>query len=86
MASVQPLIIDYSFAANRTQATDMVDLDQLDAVLNQIATKLNETIAALNVTTRDDDTLRDSTIELRNLADDALEHLTTTVNAAIPTA
>ena len=86
MASVQPLVIDYSFTANRTQATDLVDLAQLDAVLNQIAAKLNETIAALNVTTRDDDTLRDSTVELRNLSDDVLEQITTTVNAAIPPA
>ncbi len=73
--SVQPLVIDYSFAANREQATDLVDAAQLDAVLGQLAGKLNEIIAAIDETTRDDDALDDHSIEPRHLSDEVYKEL-----------
>lgn len=81
--SVQPLVIDYSFQANREAATDLVDAAQLDVVLGQVADKLNEIVTALAVTTRDDNALADATIELRTLSNDTLEHLSQLVNEAV---
>lgn len=74
--SVQPLAIGYSFVANRRQATDRVDLDELNAAFEAITNKLNELITALNETTADDDSLADDVIEGRHLSDDALEEIT----------
>ncbi len=77
--SVQPLVIDYSFVMNRKQATDRVDLAQLDAALMLVTNKLNEIIMALNETTDDDNTLKDDSIAARNFSDDALEQITSIV-------
>ena len=83
MSSVQPLVITYSFAANRTQAVDSVDLDQLDAILGQVADKLTEVIDAMNVVQREDDTLSDQIVDFRSLNDDVVEELSSLVNAAV---
>jgi hypothetical protein len=82
-SSVQPLVIDYSFAANRRQATDMVDLDQLDGVIVTLTDKINEIIAALDVTTRDDNTLHDGIIEPRNLHPETESEFTALVQQAV---
>lgn len=83
MSSLQPLVLTFSFNANRTEAADFVDLVQLDLVLAQITAKINEVITAINVTLRADNTLRDATVDLRNLSDDALKNLTAMTNAAV---
>lgn len=80
MISVRPLVINYSFAANRRQATDKVDLAQLDAAFAQITDKLNEIIAAVDITTRDDNTLKDSSIEPRHLTSDVYTEIVAIVN------
>ena len=73
--SVQPLALTYSATAGRSQATDNVDLAGLGAALAQITAKLNEIITALNVTTRDDDTLADGSIDRLNLNDDVYNQM-----------
>lgn len=80
--SVQPLTLTYSFAANAGQATDRVDLAQLDAALAAINAKVTELIFVLNAVQRDDDTLNDSAIDFRCLSDEVVEHLASQVNAA----
>jgi hypothetical protein len=82
---VQPIQLGYSFVANRQQATDTVDLTQLDAAFAQVADKINEIITALDVTLRDDNTLDDGTVEPRNLSEDVHVELTALVNGAIAT-
>ena len=85
--SVDPLVIGYSFAANAAQATDKVNLAALDAVLAQISDKLNELIIAVDVSTRDDNTLADSSIEPRHLSREAYMEITAIVNGtAVPPA
>jgi len=80
MISVQPLTINYSFASNRTQATDKVNLAQLDAAFSQINAKLTEIIAAMDATTRDDDTLHDNNVEPRHLSTEIYSELIAMVN------
>jgi hypothetical protein len=80
--SVQPLVINYSFQANRAQATDKVDLARLDAAFAAITAKLNEVIVALDQTLRDDDTLDDGVLQSRHLSDEVLEELTVIANRA----
>lgn len=81
--SVTPLVTTYSFNANRRNATDQVDAAALDAVFLLITDKINEIITALDVTTRDDDTLADAVIEARHLADDAVEEISAMINAQV---
>lgn len=81
--SVQPLVLTHSFTKARLQATDRVDAAALDAALAQITDKLNEVITALDVTMRDDDTLRDGSIEPRHLTDEVLASVTSLVNEAV---
>jgi hypothetical protein len=81
--SVQPLVINYSFAANARQATDRVDLAQLDTALASVAAKLNEVVTAINVTTRDDDTLHDHVVEPRHLAPEVYSELASMVQKAV---
>jgi hypothetical protein len=78
--SVQPLTLTYSFQANRTQATDMVDLQQLDAAFAQITGKLNEILVALDETMRDDNTLDDAVVEPRHLHEECYKEITAIVN------
>lgn len=66
-SSVQPLALNYSATASRSQATDLVDLDDLNAALSSITSKLNEIIAALDVTTGADDMLADNVVDRSNL-------------------
>lgn len=80
MISVRPLVINYSFAANRQQATDKVDLAQLDAAFAQVTDKLNEIIRAVDITLRDDDTLKDSSVEPRHLSSEVYTELVAIVN------
>lgn len=80
--SVAPLTLNYSFAANAAQATDLVDLAQLDAVLAAINAKVSELIFVLNAVQRDDNTLNDSAIDFRCLSDEVVEYLASQVNAA----
>lgn len=82
--SVQPLVLNYSFEAHKHQAVDRVDAAQLDAALAQITEKLNEIIYALDETLRDDDTLRDNSIEPRHLAPEVYEALTALVREVQP--
>lgn len=81
--SVQPLVLNYSFAANARQAADKIDLPQLDATLSSIASKLNEIVTAINVTTRDDDTLHDHVVEPRHLAPEVYTELASMVQKAV---
>lgn len=81
--SVQPLVIGYSFVANRRQATDLVNLTQLDAAFLLVTNKLNEIILALNETTDDDNTLKDGSIAARNLSDDTLDEITSIVRSEL---
>lgn len=81
--SVQPLVIDYSFVGARTQATDMVNLAQLDLALAAITDKLNEIIATVDIIVRDDDTLDDGCVDARHLSDDARAEIISIVNAAV---
>lgn len=81
--SVQPLTLNYSFQANRTQATDKVDLAQLDAALGQITDKMNEIVEALDLTLRDDDTLDDGVIEPRHMSDEFRAEIISAVNAVV---
>lgn len=81
--SVQPLRIGYSFNANRRGASDRVDAAQLDAVFALVTAKLNEIITALDVTTRDDNTLNDAIIEARHLGDDTVEEISAMINAEV---
>jgi hypothetical protein len=83
--SVQPLVWDYSFQANRTQATDKVDLAQLDAALQATGDKLNEILSMLDKTLRDDDTLDDRTVEPRHLHPETLAEIVSAVNSATDT-
>lgn len=82
MSSVQPLRLTYSFAANRQHASDSVDADQLDAALATITAKLNEVVAAIDTTLRDDDTLMDGSIEPRHLSDEVNVDIAGQVNLA----
>jgi hypothetical protein len=82
--SVQPIVIGYSFQANRTQATDKVDLVQLDAVVQTIGGKLNEILVMLDKTLRDDDTLDDRTVEPRHLHPETLAEIASLANAGVP--
>lgn len=75
MSSIQPLIIGYSFTASRSSASDMVDLAQLNAVIGQVAAKLNEVKNVLDANLRDDDTLQDSSVDFRHLSSDVAENL-----------
>lgn len=81
--SVQPLVINYSFAGAAPQANDKVDLAQLDAVLGQIASKLNEVIASHDLTLRDDDTLRDGVLEPRMMTDDFRAEISSMINQRV---
>ena len=81
--SVQPLVVNYSFAGAAAQATDKVDLAQLDAVLQQVTDKLNEIIASQNITLRDDNTLRDGVLEPRMMTDDFRAELSSMVNQRV---
>lgn len=81
--SVQPLVIDYSFAGAAPQATDKIDLAQLDTVLGQIVDKLNEVIAAQSQTLRDDDTLRDGVLEPRMMTDDFRAEISSMINQRV---
>jgi hypothetical protein len=73
--SISPLVINYSFAQNRTSAQDKVDLVQLNAIFNQIAAKQNEIITALAVTTRADDTLADGVVTPATLSTETQEYI-----------
>lgn len=81
--SVEPLQVTYSFNANRRTASDLVDAAALDAVFLLITDKINEVITALDVTTRDDDTLVDGVLEARHLSDDAVEQISAMINAQV---
>lgn len=80
MISVRPLVLTHSFAGARNQATDKVDLAQLDAAFAQITDKLNEIIGAMDITLRDDNTLKDSSIEPRHLSSDTYSEIVAIVN------
>jgi hypothetical protein len=80
---VQPLVVTYSFVGARTQATDLVDLAQLDLALGMIADKVNEVIAALDVIARDDNQLDDGVLEARHLSDDGRAEFIAIANAAV---
>ena len=82
MSSVQPLRLAYSFAANRRQATDSIDAAQLDAALATITGKLNEIIAAIDVPLRDDDTLKDTSLEPRHFSDEVNVDIAGQINTA----
>lgn len=82
MSSVQPLRLNYSFAANRRQATDMIDAAQLDAALATITSKLNEIVAAIDVPLRDDNTLKDNSIEPRHFSDEVNVDIAGQINTA----
>lgn len=81
--SVQPLVIAYSFTGARRGASDRVNAAQLDVIFGQIAGKINELVTALNVTTRDDDELDDEVVESRHLANDALDQISSLINARV---
>lgn len=80
MSSVDPLIIGYSFTAARGGASDKVDLAALDGALAQVTDKLNEIVAALDVVTRDDDTLKDTSIEPRHFSDEVAVDIAGQIN------
>lgn len=82
--SVQPVVINYSFQANRTQAADKVNIAQLDAAIQTIADKLNEMLAVLDKTLRDDDTLDDRIIEPRHLHPETLAEIASIANTSVP--
>jgi len=82
MSSVQPLRLNYSFAANRRQATDMIDAAQLDAALATITSKLNEIVAAIDVPLRDDNTLKDASLEPRHFSDEVNVDIAGQINTA----
>lgn len=82
MAPIQPLVIGYSFNANRTQATDQIDLAQADLVLLQISEKLNEIIDAVNLVIRDDGTLEDGCFLPSHMSDDFRAEVVSIANAA----
>jgi len=82
MSSVQPLRLNYSFAANRRQATDMIDAAQLDAALATITGKLNEIVAAINVPLRADNTLKDASLEPRHFSDEVNVDIAGQINTA----
>lgn len=85
-SSVQPLVLTYSATASRSQATDLIDLDGLNTALDQITDKLNEIITALNVTTRDDDTLLDNIIDRVNFDDNVYNEFSSMAQAAVEAA
>jgi hypothetical protein len=80
MSSVDPLVIGYSFTAARGGASDKVDLAALDAALALVTGKLNEIVAAIDVVTRDDDTLKDASIEPRHLSDEVVVDIAGQIN------
>jgi hypothetical protein len=82
MSSVQPLRLNYSFAANRRQATDLVDAAQLDAALATITNKLNEIVDAINVPLRPDNTLKDGSLEPRHFSDEVNVDIAGQINTA----
>jgi len=81
--SVQPLVLNYSFAANRTQAQDQVDLAQLDSILAQMNDRITALIDVLNTTQRDDNALSDQAIDFRCLNDDVVANISSQVNTAV---
>lgn len=85
MPIIEPLVVNYSFSANRRQATDLVDLTALNAVFTQFADKFNEIIDALNETTGVDNTLADGVIEERHLNDDVLDEITSMIREELTT-
>lgn len=83
MPNIAALRIDYSFAANRRAATDRVNATQLDATLAAIVAKVNEVVAALDETLRDDDTLDDAVIQPRHLNEEVITTIASMVQAEV---
>ena len=81
--SVAPLVLHPSFARDARRAKDLVDAADLDNVLGAIEGKINEIIAALDVTMRDDDTLADGVVDAATLSDDARAELVSMVNDTV---
>lgn len=67
MTSIDPLNQDQQFAANSSSAEDLVDASALDSQLETIKNRFNDLLTALETVTRDDDTLIDIIVRLRNL-------------------
>lgn len=67
MTSVAAIVNDQDFSANAPSAEDLVDAAALDAQIAATKTKINELLTALGLVIRDDDTLVDSIVRLRNL-------------------
>lgn len=86
MSSVQPLQLTFSFTANRAQATDKVDLAQLNAAFATVTAKLNEIKTALDVTLGPDNTLKDGSIAPRHFSDEVDTEIAGKVNTAYLTA
>ena len=82
MSSVAPLVLNYSARNQVGEAGNTVDLASLDAALATITAKLNEVIAAIDITTRDDDTLKDTSIEPRHLSDEVTVDIAGQINQA----
>ncbi len=67
MSSVDPIEHDETFPQDALTAQDRVDSAKLQTQVATIKDKLNELLASHDVTTRDDDTLADEIVRLRNL-------------------
>lgn len=67
MTSVLPIDNDQSFSTDAVAAEDRVDASALDVQLANVKNKLNELLTALALVIRDDDTLVDQVVRLRNL-------------------
>lgn len=67
MTSVNPGAAGWSFYDHTVSATDKVDAAALDTQVDTLWDKLNELLTALGVSIRDDNTLTDALVRLRNL-------------------
>lgn len=67
MPSVTPIDNDQSFSSDVSAAEDKVDAAALDVQIANVKNRVNALIAAVGLVIRDDDTLEDEIVRLRNL-------------------
>lgn len=67
MPSVEPISQTHDFSTNSPAAQQKVDAAALDSQLSLVKAKLNELLVDLGLVIRDDDTLVDELVRLRNL-------------------
>lgn len=67
MTSILPIEQDQQFQEESAAATDMVDAHSLDSQFTSFKARFNDLLDVLALTIRDDDTLADGVVRLRNL-------------------